>query len=210
MKLRDRQRAQTRESIVNAAAALLVSGDEALSIPAVADRAGVSIRTVYRYFATKTDLVEAVAHVDDPAQTAGAMPAVDGSDLHEWLTRGWSVEVQTPLLRAQLRTASGVDVRRARRRRHRAFAEAVLDDWEVELTDDARRSVADLLLLMTGGAALVELTDVLESSVERATASAAWAVEAILHHALRTGGPPQEGDMLVMQKPKSDGKERPS
>jgi len=93
----------TRRAIVEAVAALLVEGDAgAVSVPAVADRSGVSVRTIYRYFPTKADLIAAVGVVDDPATTAGPLPALDGSDLHAWLRRGWSEEVQTPLLRAEI------------------------------------------------------------------------------------------------------------
>lgn len=201
MSIRERQRVSTRRAIVEAVAALLVEGDAgALSVPAVADRSGVSVRTIYRYFPTKADLVAAVGVVDDPATTAGPLPALDGSDLHAWLRRGWSEEVQTPLLRAQLRTAAGAEVRRDRRARHRAFAYAVLDTWGIEADGEAREALADLLLLLTGGAALVELTDVLDAPVERAAASAAWAVEAVLTHAVGGSAPSTDRD-LVMQPP---------
>lgn len=200
MTLRARQIEETRAAIVRAAAEILAEGDAPLSIPSVAGRSGVSIRTVYRYFPSKADLVQAIGHVDDPAATAGPLPALDGSDLHEWLKRGWSEEIQTPLLRAQLRTAAGQEVRRSRRARHRAFAEAVIDDWGLDLPSDGRASVADLLLLLTGGAALVELTDVLGAPVERAAVAAAWAVEAVLHHAAVTGGPPDGSGSFVIEK----------
>lgn len=200
--IRQQQRAATRARILRAAAELLVAEDAgALSIPAIARQSGVSIRTIYRYFPAKSDLIAAIGEVDDPETTAGPLPALDGSDLHGWLRKGWSEEIQTPLLRAQLRTTAGMEVRRARRRRHRAFAEAVIDEWEIDLPDDQRRALADLLLLLTGGAALVELTDVLEESVEQAAVAAAWAVEAVLCHAADTGELPGPSAEFVMRKP---------
>lgn len=203
--LRDRKRTETRARILAAAAELLVSEDAAaLSIPAISQRCDVSIRTIYRYFPTKADLVSAVGVMDDPAVTAGPLPALDGSDLHAWLRRGWSDEIQTPLLRAQLRTAAGVDVRRDRRARHRAFAFAVIDEWELDLDPASRRALADLLLLLTGGAALVELADVLEMSVTQAAAAATWAVEAILTHAHATGSIPDGTRDFAMTMPASD------
>lgn len=205
MTLRDRRRAETRQAILDAAAELLAEEEPAaLSMPAVADRSGVSLRTLYRYFATKTALVQAVSTVEDPAYTAGPLPALDGSDLHAWLRRGWSEEIQTPLLRAQLRSAAGVEVRRARRERHRAFAYAVLDTWKIGATGEAREALADLLLLLTGGAALVELTDVLGADPARAALGAAWAVEAILWHAKEGRLPDFGGEEFVMSQPKGD------
>lgn len=159
------------------------------------------MRTIYRYFPTKADLVEALGLIDDPAITAGPLPSVDGTDLHAWLRRGWSDDVQTPMLRAQLRTAAGVDVRRERRRRHRVFAYAVLDRWGIEAEGEAREALADLLLLLTGGAARFEMTDVLDAPVQRATAAAAWAVEAVLTHARGDRPLPEPSIEIVMQPP---------
>lgn len=205
MTVRERNREATRDAIVEAAAELLVEKDAAaLSMPAVSDRSGVSVRTIYRYFPAKTDLVEAVSVIDDPAMAAGPLPSVDGTDLHAWLKRGWSDDVQTPLLRAQLRTAAGVEVRRERRRRHRAFVYAVLDRWGIEADGEAREALADLLLVLTGGAARFEMTDVLEAPVERASASAAWAVEAVLTHA-RSGRPLPDPTSEIVMLPPSEG-----
>lgn len=202
MNVRERNRLATQDAIVEAAAQLLVEEDAAaLSVPAVSDRSGVSVRTIYRYFPNKADLVDAVGVIDDPAMTAGPLPSLDGSDLHSWLKKGWSDGVQTPLLRAQLRTAAGVEVRRERRRRHRAFAYAVLDRWDIEAEEQAREALADLLLLLTGGAARFEMTDVLGAPVERASAAAAWAVEALLTHALSDRPLPDSTREIVMRPP---------
>lgn len=180
----------TRRRIIDAVAELLIVADPAaLSVPVVAKRAGVSIRTVYRHFADKAALVQSVAEIDDPAMRL-PLPAPDGSDLGAYLRLAWSDEVQLPHLRAQLRTSAGQQVRAERRRSQRPFLDTVLDAWSVELDDESKRRFVDLLQLMTGSAALVELTDVLGESTDEAAASATWAVEALLLHARRTGAVP--------------------
>lgn len=188
--LRDDQTTLTRRRIVDAVASMLVDEDPAaLSVPAVARRAGVSIRTVYRHFPDKAALVRSVAEVDDPARVL-PLPAPDGSDLCAYLRQAWSDEVQRPHLRAQLQTPAGQRVRAERRRSQRPFVDLVLDAWSIELDDDSTRRIGDLLQLLTGSAALVELTEVLGESVDEAAATATWAVEALLVHARRTGRVP--------------------
>lgn len=188
--LRDDQTTLTRRRIVDAVASMLVDEDPAaLSVPAVARRAGVSIRTVYRHFPDKAALVRSVAEVDDPARVL-PLPAPDGSDLCAYLRQAWSDEVQRPHLRAQLQTPAGQRVRAERRRSQRPFVDLVLDAWSIELDGDSTRRLVDLLQLLTGSAALVELTEVLGESVDEAAATATWAVEALLVHARRTGRVP--------------------
>lgn len=192
--LRDDQTTLTRRRIVDAVASMLVDEDPAaLSVPAVARRAGVSIRTVYRHFPDKAALVRSVAEVDDPARVL-PLPAPDGSDLCAYLRQAWSDEVQRPHLRAQLQTPAGQRVRAERRRSQRPFVDLVLDAWSIELDDDSTRRIGDLLQLLTGSAALVELTEVLGESVDEAAATATWAVEALLVHARRTGRVPGAGE----------------
>jgi AcrR family transcriptional regulator len=66
MKLRRRQMAETRRAILEAVAAQISeSGMDEFSIQAVADRAGVTHRTVYNYFPTREALNDAFAeHVE--------------------------------------------------------------------------------------------------------------------------------------------------
>jgi AcrR family transcriptional regulator len=60
MTLREQHATATRERILAAVADLLEQGAaEELTIPAVAEAAGVSLRTIYRYYATREQLLEA-------------------------------------------------------------------------------------------------------------------------------------------------------
>jgi AcrR family transcriptional regulator len=62
MNLRERQIAETRRAILDAVAAVLVeSGMDGFTIQAVADRVGVTHRTVYNYFPTREALNDAFA-----------------------------------------------------------------------------------------------------------------------------------------------------
>src|SRR5438067_7787801 len=65
---RQRQAAQTRDSILNAVAQVLAGGLADLSVPAIAREAGLSVRTIYRHFPTKRDLLIALGeHMDQQA-----------------------------------------------------------------------------------------------------------------------------------------------
>jgi AcrR family transcriptional regulator len=58
--LRERRRQETADHLVDAVLDLMAeSGIDALTMEAVADRAGVSLRTVYRYFPDRTSLLVA-------------------------------------------------------------------------------------------------------------------------------------------------------
>ena len=60
------QAAQTREAILNALVRVIARGVAELSMPAVAQEAGVSLRTVYRHFPTKRDLLSGLAcHLEE-------------------------------------------------------------------------------------------------------------------------------------------------
>lgn len=60
MSLRDRNRQQTREAILRAAQLLITRDGAVASMVDVAELAGVSDTTVFNYFKTKTDLLDAV------------------------------------------------------------------------------------------------------------------------------------------------------
>src|SRR6266508_2296692 len=65
---REQQAAQTRESILHAVVQVLAGGLADLSMPAIAREAGLSVRTIYRHFPTKRDLLIALGeHMDRKA-----------------------------------------------------------------------------------------------------------------------------------------------
>src|SRR3712207_3613808 len=79
---RDEQRAQTRSRIVRAVAALVAEEHPAaVSVPAVARRAGVGVATVYRYFPTKEALLDATVTVGN--ERAFRRVQVDPTTLHD-------------------------------------------------------------------------------------------------------------------------------
>jgi AcrR family transcriptional regulator len=78
------RRAATRERIVTAALELIAEGGYvAAQVAAVAERAGVAVGTVYRYFPSKSDLFAEVFRIasqrEVDAMSAGAAATADGS-----------------------------------------------------------------------------------------------------------------------------------
>lgn len=78
--LRARQAAETRRSVIDAALELFAEhGWAATSLPAIAQRAGVSVDTIYSTFGNKSTLLMAVVHVAIVGDDDGA-PMVDRAD----------------------------------------------------------------------------------------------------------------------------------
>jgi AcrR family transcriptional regulator len=86
MKLRERQLVETRRAILEAVAAEIAeSGLTGFSIQGVADRAGVTHRTVYNYFPTREALNDAFAeHVEALLGERGVGNEERGVDVADW------------------------------------------------------------------------------------------------------------------------------
>ncbi|MEZ5165482.1 MAG: PEP/pyruvate-binding domain-containing protein [Acidimicrobiales bacterium] len=94
--LRTRQREMGRQAIVDACAALVTERHHLdFSMKEVADRAGVSLRTVYNHFATREDLLDALGEiVDERSRALGQEQAQDletMDDLHRAVTTNMAV-----------------------------------------------------------------------------------------------------------------------
>jgi AcrR family transcriptional regulator len=124
--LRDRQVEQTRRLILEALAEQLAdAGLSDFSIPRLAQRAGVSLRTVYRYFPTRDALLDAFDEFIE--QTVAVPPARTADEIAgraEWLFPLFD-EHELVML-AQHETPPGRAVRaRGRRRRAQSYRSAL-------------------------------------------------------------------------------------
>ncbi len=137
--LRERQSEQTREFILDALTSELAEGGlHELNIPAIARRAGVSVRTVYRYFPDRDALLDAAEErldvtigAPEVPRTADELPPNVEAAFREF-------DAHEDTLYAQWATALGRDVRaRGRRRRLQAYKDALVD-----ITSNLSRSEA--------------------------------------------------------------------
>ena len=191
--LRDRQVELTRDLILEAVAALVAEGRlPDFSVQDVADRAGVSLRTVYRHFASREALLEGcvawgwervgeVAEVGLPARAddIAAMVPVTFAALERL------APVVLPLL--MLDTAAGLP-REGSSRRLEAIRSA-LTEVTGDLDPQMAEAVAWTIRLIC---ARKTWLDYYEGGVDaaHAGAAAAWAVE-VLIEALRKGRGPK-------------------
>ena len=187
--LRSAQRDLTRQRILDAAAELVAEGHPAaLSVPAVAERSGVSVRTIYRRFPTKEALLDAIT--DAPAEAARAL--VPGrltvEHLAVYLSQLWrDFAARLDYVRANHASAVGRDLRRHRLPRNRADAEHGLALAGIGLDPDDHARLRDLVVALTSSSMMLELVDRQDHEPEDAAALAAWAVHVLLDHVRRTG-----------------------
>jgi AcrR family transcriptional regulator len=189
--LRTAQLADTRHRIAQAAAEVMLrEGPAALTFPAVAEAAGVSLRTVYRHFANKDDLVAGAVQVGGERTHASFPPGtVRLSHMREFLPALWKeLDAQRDYIALQHAAPSGKEVRRERLQLRRRDVVRALEEDFGDIPAADRDRLADLVTVLIGSSLLFDLVDHLGLAVEDAAAVAAYAIEAVAERARREGG----------------------
>ncbi|MGH8944742.1 MAG: TetR/AcrR family transcriptional regulator [Acidimicrobiia bacterium] len=185
--LRSRQREFTRRLIVEALAEVIVEkGIHDFSMEEVADRAGVSIRTLYRYFPNRDDLLSGL---DEQLQilfteTVGGLDAYDrGLDLIPEMFEVF--ERDAVLVKAfviyTLATGNQLGTRGERGRRIHDIVDEALPD----ASPDTRRSTFALVRLLWSSTSWMVLTTELGLSSTEAGETVQLAIEALFRAANR-------------------------
>ena len=179
----------TRRRIVEAVAHIAThEHPTAFSVPAVARRARVSVRTVYRYFPTKEDLLDGLNDFGGPvaARLLDRRHPVSLDDYLDALPELFgSLAENRSTVQVQLTNPVSRDARRRRVEQRRAAIDAGLADELPDLDAADRGALADLITVLGSSFALFDLLDRGHDAAGAADLTA-WAVRALVDHAHTT------------------------
>jgi AcrR family transcriptional regulator len=178
--LRAKQSEQTRELILDALAAQLTqSGLADFSIPNVAERAGVSARTVYRYFPTREDQMNAVAEYMEEVAKGPAFPATPGDiPAHVRELYGYFERYRDYVEATHVAQLAGEVAERRRRHRQRRFKK-VIESWLAPYDEDLGQRLLATVRLHGSSAGWRHLTKSVGLTTEQAADIAAWAIQTL-------------------------------
>jgi AcrR family transcriptional regulator len=187
--LQDRRAALGRDAVLEVLVRHLEAGDvDAISMEDLAREAGVSRRTLYRYFPTRADLLAAagdfvrsrILRVEPAAATGGIAAAFRAGVARS--------ETRPQLARALLATESGRTVRSSFRK---ARVEAIRGEVRAlapHLTKREAERAAAVLTYLCSLNAWVSLQDESGLSPERAEEAVLWAIDLIQKELQRDKG----------------------
>lgn len=177
--LRERQKASTRDLIVKTAMEIFLRAEANFSHEAIAERAGMSARTVYRYFPSQADLYLALwqSHREE---TRTQFPATEAELLPLVHTQFRQFEKHAALVRAVLASPVSTEIlTHGWRQGHAAFQEALAG-----ITADLPAEQARWLVAVCQSIYSAPFWQMLrtrgELSGDEAADAAAWAMEAVL------------------------------
>lgn len=197
--LREQQKRVARERMLEATAAEIVeNGPVNLSLLAVAERAGVSERTLYNYFKTRENLLAELSEYSSALTEAhgGRSMDRDPDSLPETLRTNWaSWQAQGNVVKALLMlqsAAAASDDRfidaEGRKKRNAAFR-AGIAGIRPDLHDDQLDAIAALVQTISSSRSWLRMTDELQIPTETAATLAAWTYE-VVRDALRENRSP--------------------
>ena len=150
-------RDDVRTRIVDAYVDLMAT-ESSLSMPAVAARAGISVRTLYRYFPSKEHLQRHAAGWLDRRVLADMDDRpVDRSSMREYLRRLWlELAESMPAVHVQHATPEGRQMRMARLPIARSRVERGLPPT---IQGERRTELVDLVVAICSSSMFIELVD---------------------------------------------------
>ncbi len=192
--LRKQQKTLTRDLIMEALVGLI--SDEGMgdfSVQSVADRAGVSHRTVYRHYPSREALLNALAEWLDERmlERGGVMQIDDESEFPEAIRRNFRLfEEMREMVDAYvvLCTATGARVE-ARTRRTREIQRLIRRTVAGHLSSKHAKAASSLIRLISGSTAWHQMRT--EYSIDAASTSdaIAWAAGVLIRELADGGGP---------------------
>jgi AcrR family transcriptional regulator len=188
--LRRKQQAATREAILEAVALLVEEGGlDSLSFAAVATRAGVQERTVYRHFASKAALLEAFwSWINEQAGIPG-FPTAEADLVALPPVSFQGFDRRAAMMAALIFSQAGRDFRlRVNDDRQRAYR-AVLDQRLAGLDPAMATRICAVVQLLHGATAWATMRDYWGLDGKAAGETVAWAIDRLLS-AVATGDIP--------------------
>ena len=158
---------------------LETSSPEGVSMPAVARRAGISVRTLYRYFPSRDDLRRtASGWLERGSRVAMAGRELDLSNIQQFLRHLWrDFAKELPAVRVQHSTLEGRAMRVERLPAARAEAARALP---AEIMGRRRAELVDLLVAVTSSSMFLELVDRMQYEPAQAADLVADLLETII------------------------------
>lgn len=181
--LRERQAQLARDSMIDALLDALEAGEEELPMTELARRAGVSRRTLYRYFGSRDELTAAAA--ERLYKGDGALPTQieSAEDLIDNFRRSTAISLRRPALaRALLSMPEGKAVREQIMPERAASIERALAETWVGSSDEERRHALAIVRMLCSARSWVSLLDDQAIPPEEGMEAVAWALEVILAH----------------------------
>jgi AcrR family transcriptional regulator len=180
--LRDRQASETRDRILDAVVHVMARGVADLSIPAVAREAGVSVRTVYRHFANKRELLAELQPYFARSTGMDAIPPPRSLEELHYGVRSLFTRIHDmgPLGYAALASPIGSQARHLRMAERRQSTRESVDAIGPELTDEWRDRLARLLVILTSSASLRIWTEHLGLTPDDASDDVAAVIRAVV------------------------------
>lgn len=180
--LRDAQAEATRTRILDALVEVLAEGVDTLSVPAVAQRAGVSVGTVYRHFGDKSGMLEAlIPHAQTRTGIDLDSTPESFGDIREAVGQVYRhFENTDDLLRAAFTSRIGREVRIKGSAERLQLLKDVFHELEPDLEPEELEHIAKLGLILTTSEAYQQWKDRLGLSPEEAADEVVWAIETLV------------------------------
>jgi AcrR family transcriptional regulator len=180
--LRDQQQQLTREIILRSVADQLESGDlSEITVPDVARSAGVSVRTVYRHFASREDLIrEAAEWISAHLFGASLMPETVAELAADYRENLVAFDEHPMLVRAMAVSRAGNSVRSARRERRLESLGRALGEVTDNLSQEERRQAEALFGYLVNMLAWVTMRDEYGLSGAQIATAMDWALGTLI------------------------------
>jgi AcrR family transcriptional regulator len=173
--LREQQAELTRERILSAVAELLESGPD-LTVPDVAEASGVSLRTIYRYYPTREQLLEAAGRWIGDELFKHPYPRSLDDTAERFRTECAHFDERPGLVRALALSQLGREVRSHRRQERMEAIRRALHDEVGDLPEDELRCAEAVLGYLHNMLAYTTMREENGLTGEQIGAALGWAI----------------------------------